>query len=1418
MKRVATLVLFAFPLVVYGQVEVIVRLADEAGADLVAAMEGGAAKDGALAPLFEGVLAVQPVVARRGAGKQAGAFPAYVLAVPDSAAFEAVRARWAAQPGVAYVQPNRRYRLDGLRPDVVPLRAGDPLADSLGHLAVIRALEAWNVTTGRPEVRIGLIDTGVFFEHPDLAGQIAIHPGEDLDSNGRANASDFNGLDDDGNGYVDDLYGYDFLDRPGNVEAGDYHTRDPFPDEDNLPGGGRGHGTSVAGVLVAARDNGVGIAGVAPGVRLVPLRAFGADGAGDDDDIAAALVYAADNGLDVVNLSFGDAVASPLMHEAIRYAVDRGVVVVASAGNAGGDGPHYPSDYPEVISVAWFDADGRGLAARGTHGVGIDLGAPGSFVYTTLLPPPETPDPEAVAALYGRRSGSSMAAPMVAATAALLRSLEPGLTPAAVRSILTASARDIEAPGWDHRTAAGLLDVAAALLNALPARTEVLSPAQDDGVAAGVVPVLGTAVDPAFLAYSVEVAAGAGDPGDTWMPVVTEVRRQVWRDTLALWEAGRLPEGPYTLRLATRLRTGKTIEDRRRVYVDRSPPRITVHLLERALVAGAHGLQVDVETDDLTTVSLEVDHAGNTHRVASGRRGRRHGLVWTDASGTGGPVVVRLVATNAAGLLTTHTDTLVLPARTLHAALFDEETLAVPHGFLLPHATDFDGDGLREIVLNRYEDGWLGDTLAVYEWDGTGFRPAFHLIAGVFPRDTGDADGDGLLELLTQVGGATLVLEQTAARAYPSTTAFLDTTGLANPFDPEAAFGARLTDLDGDGRGEILVHNTRQWRLLEHDGSGFAEVARLENPTGVTGSELDRNEFQEPEALIDDFDGDGRLDLLVGDSDGDWILYEHDGDNTFRVAWTHETNRYNAGSRFARGDFDGDGRPEFVTYTQNWTQVTRDGEREPDAGLVFVWENTGEDAFALRHRFALAGTPLSRHGSLNAADFDGDGRDELVVVHPPDLYVLAFDAAGPQLRFHRGGGDPAAPSGLRSIQTVAADFDGDGRPELVAAGADGRLHRFIPDPAVEHTPPPQWVDAFALDARQVRLAWHAPGADSVTVLAGPPGAALDPIGTTTRGAWVDETEAPRSYALRAWFGGTASPLSPVRLVRPHAPAIVAAVTYPGPATVELAFTEPLAPGLLPGQFRLDRGGEPAGLLAGKGGRSVLLRFDTPPPADTLRWTGVRDAEGTPVGQTAAAVAFPEPAYGTLIVTAFELLDPARVALVFSEALDPAFAADAANYRLRPAGHVAEARFDAARPDRVTLRVEGRVLGATGLATSVEVLRMRSLTGNTLAPEGTTVRLTVAAEDLAGVYVFPNPYEAGRHPPRVMIAGLPPEATVRILSVQGGFIRLLEETDGDGGVAWDLNDDGGRPVPSGIYLVRVEAPGHAPVLRKAAVIR
>lgn len=1413
----------------YGQVELIVRPSDGAKV-LVRALDDPASKASAVPELFEGVSDVQPLVASQPGKAGSSPVPAYTLSVPDSASFRTLMQQWDRRSDVEYVQPNYRYELDGSigsglrqpRHGTRQVIQGDPLADSLDHFPVIRVREAWEMTTGHPDVRIGLVDTGLLMDHPDLAEQVWVNPGEDLNGNGQADPGDFNGADDDGNGLVDDLAGYDFVDRPEEVEAGDFAGRDPDPSPDpgSLIGG---HGTFVAGVMSAARDNGVGIAGVAPGARLVPLRAFGGDGRGATDDIAAAIIYAAQMDLDVINLSFGRDYAAPVLEESIKYAVSQGTVVVASAGNNGGDEPHYPSDYPEVISVAWLTADGTDIAGRGEFGIDLDLGAPGTAIYSTITPPPDSVARQSdVERYYGRRSGSSVAAPQVAGAAALLRSLDPTLSPAAVRSILTASAVDLRDEGWDHHTAAGRLDVASAVARALPARTEITRPAHNGGTAADELAIVGSALDPAFVSYSVYYAEGSEDLDqrpDPWVRIAGPVEHQAYRDTLAHWRTGNLPEGDYTLRLATTLRSGRTVEDRRRVFVDRSPPQLTPHLLQAGLIGAHWGVVADVSTDDFTTLTMEVVMNGTSHEVASDVRNFRHGVAWPDTRGRGGRARVRLTAANPSGLTAAYETEVEVPANRINSTLFSGTSTSVPYGFLLPHSTDFDGDQLREVVFNRYEDGALGDTLMAYEWNGTGFSRAGALVANVIPRDVGDTDVDGQKELLTQVGGATLLLEQRDGRAFPDQQVFVDTLGLREPGAPNAVWGARLTDLDGDGRGEILAHNQAQWRVLEERDGNYEEVVRLDNPTGADGADaaIDPNSFQEPEALVDDFDGDGRRDLLVGDSDGDWVMYEATGDDALHVAWTYETDRVNAGARFAKGDFDGDGDLDFVTFTENLNILNDAGEREPPIGLYYFWETTEDDQYELVGTLPVRGD-VSKQGSITAADFDGDGRDEVAIAHPPDLYVTEYrDGEGWQPLFQWRPGTGVG--GARSPAMVADDFDGDGTPEIIVGTSGPTLQRFVYQPASAVHPPPRWIAAHAVDASHVTLSWRAPNADSVTVLQGPPGASLDRRAATEDSSLVLAETTRQQYALRAWYAGASSPLSTHRVIRPHAPATVTGVDYPEPSTIELTFSERLARDVQTHQFLLD-GSEPRSLLRAQEGQVLILRFSEVPSSrsGTLRWSNVHDLESTPVAQTSVSVTFPPPSSETLVLDTWTVVDRQRIRLVFSEPLDPTFARKSGNYELMPRGEIDHVEYDIEQPRQVTLTVRGVVVGATGQEVSLTVTDMRGASGRTLAPEGNVIRLVEPATDLADVYVYPNPYRATRHEGAVTIAGLPAEATVRIISVQGTLIRVLDERGRDGGVEWNLRDRSGRLVPSGVYLIRVESPDHAPVLKKAAIIR
>ncbi len=276
----------------------------------------------------------------------------------------------------------------------------------------IGAVDAWNVTVGDSSIVIAVLDTGANLVEPDLVEALWVNKGEDPD----------NGIDDDGNGFVDDWAGWDF--------SGD----DSEPLDEN------GHGSNVAGVAAATGDNGVGFAGVCQRCTVMPVQDLDRDGIGFLSDWAEAVVYAVDNGAHVVNMSQISPDLSPALEDAVAYALASGVPVVAATGNDDLEIALVPAAYDDVIGVGASDGlDRRVSMAIGGYwgsnwGDVVDVLAPGMTIYGL--------DDE-VGAYDVARSGTSQSTPFVAGLYGLLLSLDPTLGPSELADYLAAGARDL---------------------------------------------------------------------------------------------------------------------------------------------------------------------------------------------------------------------------------------------------------------------------------------------------------------------------------------------------------------------------------------------------------------------------------------------------------------------------------------------------------------------------------------------------------------------------------------------------------------------------------------------------------------------------------------------------------------------------------------------------------------------------------------------------------------------------------------------------------------------------------------------------------------------------------------------------------------------------------------------------------------
>lgn len=284
-----------------------------------------------------------------------------------------------------------------------PLLASQP---ALTDPALLGAEEAWTQATGRGAV-VALLDTGVQLDHPDLRGALWHNPRE----------TPGNGVDDDANGYVDDVHGANVLDGTGRV-ADD-----------------AGHGTHVAGVIAAAANNGTGGSGVAPDARLMVVKVLDRAGGGGAAALAAGIRYAVARGARILSTPLNSDTPSPVVEQAIAEAAAAGATVVASAGNAGRDidaTPSYPASLRADNVLAAGALAGSGALWPGSNrGAGsVDVLAPGQDIVSTAL-----------GGGYEERSGTSMASAYVAGTLALLASARPDAGQAELRRVLVASAR-----------------------------------------------------------------------------------------------------------------------------------------------------------------------------------------------------------------------------------------------------------------------------------------------------------------------------------------------------------------------------------------------------------------------------------------------------------------------------------------------------------------------------------------------------------------------------------------------------------------------------------------------------------------------------------------------------------------------------------------------------------------------------------------------------------------------------------------------------------------------------------------------------------------------------------------------------------------------------------------------------------------
>ncbi len=292
-------------------------------------------------------------------------------------------------PSVLYAQPNYIYKTSAI--------PNDPNFNLQWGLTSIKADKAWDISEGSGDIIVAVADTGVDVNHPDLASRL--------------------------------VYGYNAINNTNST------------DDDN------GHGTHVAGISSGIINNSRGIAGVAGKSKVMPIKVLDSSGSGYTFNIAKGIMWAADHGAKIINLSLGSPYHDNYLQDAINYASDKGVLIIAAAGNSNTSAPSYPAALNNVIAVSAIDRS-NDRAYFSNYGSYIDIAAPGTSIYSTTFD-----------GAYGSMSGTSMACPFVSGAAALIWSLNTEKSPAEIEDILKSTAYDLGSRGRDDAFGYGLVDV-----------------------------------------------------------------------------------------------------------------------------------------------------------------------------------------------------------------------------------------------------------------------------------------------------------------------------------------------------------------------------------------------------------------------------------------------------------------------------------------------------------------------------------------------------------------------------------------------------------------------------------------------------------------------------------------------------------------------------------------------------------------------------------------------------------------------------------------------------------------------------------------------------------------------------------------------------------------------------------------------
>ncbi|OGU60895.1 MAG: hypothetical protein A2X64_11150 [Ignavibacteria bacterium GWF2_33_9] len=1289
----------------------------------------------------------------------------------------------------------------------------------------VHANDLWKTYSGEGIV-IGLVDTGIDFNHEDLKNELWINSDEDLNHNGTFEPwsenvqidgiyGDFNGLDDDGNGFTDDVIGYDFVNQDY-ANFGDWTDPDPIPDDQ-----GR-HGTGVAGIIAAEGNNKLGIIGIAHKSKVMTTRVFDATGNAEMDDIANGILYCIANGAKVINMSFGDPFKSLLLQDVISYANASGCIMVASSGNENTGIPHFPSDYDCVISVGASTSDNV-RSSISNYGVNLSLVAPGENVLTL-----ETGNS------YHRISGTSFSAPFVSGAAALLLQKYPNLTSSQIRSTLEANASKLKAEGWDRLTGAGLLNISQALQNVGISDYDISGMTNYDFLADStnkLEPVI-ISQTPLFesfqLEYSYDLTKG--------FSAISNVFQKQQVNPLKI-ETEFVPNKDFILSLKLNLQNGQILRKNKAMRVtslDDTNRILTLKTL-KSLSALKNGNRVWLITA-VTNIpcSFWVEYSCDNQPQLKKKvyelekNDTEHTIILDDFMQQGKYTATAYFIPFSQN--EQKYDTLkreftfdYMPLK-FPSMNFTEKPYKLPRAFVNNHVEDLFKNGKKTVIINNLQEYYIGNT-EVYEFENNKFILRDSSAEGWIPIEYGKINYDENTDVLYTQNAKSIVTSASQGGESPLTK-LIFSSELGHSFWAEG-----FKDFDGDGLDEILGYNDTTYFIFKNYNGDFRQFKVLEldsiSKKGVTKG-----------SAIGDFDGDGNIEVFHSNYYGNLFMFEFK-EGRFSLEWSDLTNYGYSNPVVTSINLPGKNNPAIVIGTFG-SKILFDKSESNDV----IWsyrliQSNNADIYTVDNFENILGVragidprlKISYRNGVTIGNIDNDEGEELIISEFPNILVWKWveNSFKPVWQYPYSFANSA----------IIHDFDGNGINEIGFGTWDSTAF-FEINSAQNKLDAPIVNKAFSINENEVFLQWfEVPNADKYKIY----DLRFNPNGDDTLYFKTEVTDNFCSlsdikvddlnyYLIKAFDENQSmleSDFSELITVFAHNPIKAINVEVLNENHLFVTFNGRIKENLKDiSTFQVSSNMSfeefsPSTIQSVNDSTYILTFAYTLLNGEYIIKIGpFDDYWGTPVLGSELSFTINESNESILSLASLEIVSLNELLLAFSEDIDESSSELTGNYSINPLGDILDVQRIESNKVKIMLDNEIKNSNIVGNTYSVTVLNVKALSGNKMVDgRGNTLSFVLSKSNLDNAFAFPNPFSLAKDE-ILKFGNLTKESKIEISDLNGKILKTIEDKSADGGVSWDLMDNTGQKLEIGIYFFRVEgitADGKeiSTILKKFAIV-